>query len=128
VSLKIKLAHGVSYYFHGYPERGRTTRVVSVRFPDLMKDGKYRRIGDFTGDKVLAADVPAVEFPKLLDPVDDLPPATVITHVRSKGNKVIVRGTTSDNGTVKRILVNGKPARTLAANPRFAHDATSSEH
>jgi hypothetical protein len=76
VSLKIKLANGVSYYFHDYPEEGRSTRVVSARFPDLMKGGSYRRIGDFTGDKVLAADVPAVECPRLLDPVDDLPPPT----------------------------------------------------
>jgi hypothetical protein len=116
VSPKIKRAHGVSYYFHDYPAKGRTTRVVSTRFPEMMKDGKYRAIGVFTGDKALAADVPAVEFPKLLDPVDDLPPATAITHVRRKGDKVIVRGTTSDNGTVKRVLVNGQPARALAAN------------
>ena len=58
-----------------------------------------------------------VEFPKLLDPVDDLPPATVITHARRvEGNKVIVRGTTSDNGVVKRVLVNGKEARAVAPN------------
>ena len=28
----------------------------------------------------------------------------------------MVRGTTSDNGTVKRVLVNGKEARALGAN------------
>jgi hypothetical protein len=116
VSLKIKLAHGLSYYFHDYPAKGRTTKVVSMRFPDLMKDGKYRSIADFTGDKVRAADVPAVAFPVLLEPVDDLPPATVITHVRRSSGKLIVGGTTSDNGTVKRVRVNGVEARAVREN------------
>jgi len=30
--------------------------------------------------------------------------------------KLVVRGTTSDNGTVKRVLVNGKEARALSTN------------
>jgi hypothetical protein len=116
VSLAIKRDHGVSYYFHDYPEKGRTTKVVSARFADVMKDGTYRRIDGFTGDKALAADVPGVEFPKLLDPVDDLPPATVITSVKVEGTRVVVRGTVSDNGNVKKVLVNGREARALAAN------------
>jgi hypothetical protein len=33
-----------------------------------------------------------------------------------EGGKVLVRGTTSDNGTVKRVLVNGKEARAVAPN------------
>jgi hypothetical protein len=116
VSLTGKREHGVSYYFHDYPEKGRTTKVVSMYFSDLMKDGKYRPMGDFTGDKVLAADVPAVEFPKLLDPVDDLPPVTVITHVRPEGDRIVVRGTVADNGTVTKVLVNDHAARALSAN------------
>jgi hypothetical protein len=118
VSLKIPLDHGVSYYFHDYPAKGKTTRVVSARFPELMKDGAYRSIKDFTGDKALAAEVPAVEFPVLLDPVDDLPPSTVITQVRREGTSVIVRGTTADNGVVKKVLVNGQEVKMLA--PDFA--------
>lgn len=51
-----------------------------------------------------------------LDPVDDLPPVTVITHTLGQGGKVKVRGTTSDNGRVVRVLVNGQSARPLAAN------------
>jgi len=116
VSLKVKRDHGVSYYFHDYPARGRTTRVVSTYFPELMKGGTYRSIGDFTGARVRAADVTAIKFPVLLDPVDDLPPATVITHVRRAPRKLIVRGVTSDNGTVKRVLVNGVPARAVREN------------
>ncbi len=58
------------------------------------------------------------DFPRPLDPLDDLPPATVITHVTAKAGKLVVRGTTCDNGTVKRVLVNGREAR--AVRPNFA--------
>jgi hypothetical protein len=61
----------------------------------------------------------AENFPKPLAPVDDLPPTTVITEIRrGDGNTVLVRGTTSDNGPVKRVIVNGVEAR--AASPNFA--------
>jgi hypothetical protein len=56
------------------------------------------------------------DFPAPLAPVDDLPPVTVITHVRRDAGKLVVRGTTSDNGTVARVLVNGREARGLSAN------------
>jgi hypothetical protein len=58
------------------------------------------------------------DYPRPLDPVDDLPPATVITHVSLKDGRLLVRGTTADNGTVKRVLVNGKEAR--AVRPNYA--------
>jgi hypothetical protein len=56
------------------------------------------------------------DYPGPLSPVDDLPPVTVITHVRAGGTAVTVRGTTSDNGTVKRVLVNGQQAKALRDN------------
>jgi hypothetical protein len=56
------------------------------------------------------------DFPGALAPVDDLPPATVITDVRRTNGKVAVRGTTSDNSAVRRVLVNGKEARALTPN------------
>ena len=50
-------------------------------------------------------------------PVDDLPPATVITNVeRLDGDRLRVRGTTSDNFIVKRVVVNGRSARSVRAN------------
>jgi hypothetical protein len=82
----------------------------------------YRRINldRITVHKEFAAEGTApreADYPGPLDPVDDLPPATVITHVARVGaGKLRVRGTTSDNGTVKRVLVNGRPARARAAN------------
>jgi len=57
------------------------------------------------------------DYPKPLDPVDDLPPVTVITHLRGgQDGSVTVRGTTADNGTVKRVLVNGREAKALRDN------------
>jgi hypothetical protein len=58
------------------------------------------------------------DFPGPLTPVDDLPPVTVITHVHRAGGQLVVGGTTSDNGTVARVLVNGHEAR--AVDPNFA--------
>jgi hypothetical protein len=60
---------------------------------------------------------PEADFPRPLDPVDDLPPVTVVTHVRQRtAGTLFVRGTTSDNGTVKEVVVNGRPAQALAPN------------
>ena len=56
------------------------------------------------------------DYPRPLAPVDDLPPITVITHVRLAGGKAYVRGTTSDNGTVTRVFVNQQEAKALRAN------------
>jgi hypothetical protein len=49
--------------------------------------------------------------------VDDLPPVTVITQLRGgRDGSLTVRGTTVDNGTVKRVLVNGREAKALRDN------------
>ena len=96
-------------------ETNKALRVVSVKFPDLMKDGgDYKSIPGFTGKGVRAAEVHGVEFPKLLDPIDDLPPATIITSVKRTGGKLLVRGVTQDNGEVASVSVNGHPARITA--------------
>jgi len=59
----------------------------------------------------------ADDFPKPLNPVDDLPPTTVITHVRrAEDGKLAVRGSTADNGAVSRVVVNGTTATAVAAN------------
>jgi hypothetical protein len=56
------------------------------------------------------------DYPKPLEPVDDLSPITVITHVHNSEGKLVVRGTAADNGTIKRVLVNGREAHALAPN------------
>jgi hypothetical protein len=74
-----------------------------------------RRLAD-TGGPPLGP-LSSAAFPRPLDPVDDLPPATVITFVGQPDHgKLLVRGTASDNGTVTRVLVNGREARALAPN------------
>jgi hypothetical protein len=112
-----KTEKGVPIYLHDWFGPGRSAKVVSTKTHELREDGlAYHDEPLLTGDESRVAEVKDVAFPKLLDPVDDLPPTTVITHVTRQGNKLLVRGTTADNGTVKRVLVNGRAARALAPN------------
>jgi len=106
-----KLQNGVAYYFHDTPEAGVARKVVSAKFAELMKDGEYGPVDGFTGGDVRAAAVRGVEFPRLLDPVDDLPPATVILAVRRVEGGVVVRGVSHDNGDIASIRVNGREAK-----------------
>ena len=106
-----KLENAVPYYFHDYPTPGTTTKVVSIHFPQNMTDGVYRSIKGFTGPDVRAAEIPEVPFPNLLEPVDDLPPATIVTAMkRTSDGKLLVRGVSEDNGDIASISVNGQPA------------------
>jgi hypothetical protein len=111
-----KLMKGVAYYFHdsaGGPA-GKALRVVSVKFPGLMSGGEYKSVPGFTGKGVRAAEVEGVEFPTLLEPIDDLPPATMITSVRREGDKVVVRGVSQDNGNVASVNVGSDRALIVA--------------
>ncbi len=109
---------GVPIYFHDYFGSNRTAKVVSRHAEDLLADGNtYREESPLTGEEARVAEVRDIEFPELLHPIDDLPPATVIMHVvASADGKVLVRGTTSDNGTVKRVTVNGRDATPIVDN------------
>lgn len=90
-----------NYDHHAY--RGITQNTITVN-ADFSPQGKAPREAD---------------FPKPLDPVDDLAPTTVITHTRKQADgKWLVRGTTSDNGGVKSVRVNNVEARAL--RPNFA--------
>jgi hypothetical protein len=113
-----KTPKGVPIYLHDYYGPDRHAKVVSTRARDWIGDGNvYHEEPPLTGDESRVAEVHDIPFPKLLDPVDDLPPATVITHVgRPVVGKLTVRGTTSDNGVVTKVLVNGRAARPLAPN------------
>jgi hypothetical protein len=105
---------GVPVYLHDHFGPGRHAKVISTKAKDLMNDGsQYREEPLLTGNESRVAEVKDIEFPQLLDPVDDLPPTTIITHVRRVEGRVTVRGTTSDNGTV---MVNGLAAEGLRAN------------
>lgn len=112
-----KYATGVPVYLHDWYGPGQDAKVVSTAAKDYGKDGlTYTADVPLTGDESRVAKVSGVKFPELLHPVDDLPPATVITRVERRDGKVMVRGTTSDNGTVTKVTVNGRAAKALAPN------------
>lgn len=109
-----KLEFPVAYYFHGLFGSNHATKVVSARFAGQMTGENYRSIEHFTGRDVRAADVSGVAFPKLLEPMDDLPPATMITSVRRTSSKLHVRGLTQDDGEIASVRVNGHLAAILS--------------
>lgn len=47
---------------------------------------------------------------------DWLPPATVITHARRQGDKLLISGTAIDSNTIKHVMINGQPARSVRDN------------
>jgi hypothetical protein len=47
---------------------------------------------------------------------DRLPPVSNITHARGVGDKLVVRGTATDDGVVRKVTVNGTEAKALSAN------------
>jgi hypothetical protein len=129
-----KTPTSVPVYVHDYYGPGRHAKVVSTRAGDVRADTetKYREEPPLTGDESRVVEVRNISFPKLLDPVDDLPPATVITSLRKlQDGRFSIQGTTSDNGTVTQVLVNGQKATEIA--PNFAQwsvtlDAAQLDH
>ena len=109
---------GVPVYLLDHFGPGRHAKVVSTRAADLLGDGgDYRADPPLTGDLSRVAEVRDVGFPTLLEPASDLPPATVITRVsRVADGSLHVRGTTSSNGAIKAVRINGHPARPVASD------------
>jgi hypothetical protein len=115
-----KVQNGVAYFFHDFLGPGRVTEVVSAKVPEMLKGADFASIEGFTGKDVRAADVSGVSFPTLLEPVDDLPPATVITSAKAVGNRLLVRGVSQDNGEIASVTVNGHPAKIGGTAPGSA--------
>jgi hypothetical protein len=100
-------------------------RNAATNQTDATKRAAANRVAQVTMNPMVAAkglaelSAASDAFPSPLDPIDDLPPTTVITQlVKAAPGKMIVRGTTSDSGAVKRVLVNGQEAK--AVRPNFA--------
>jgi len=113
----------VPVYLHDWYGKGRHAKVVSTHAKDFTADAKdYRDERPLTGRTSRVREVSGVEFPKLLDPVDDQPPATIITwpsadhRARLVDGLLIVRGCTTDNERTGRVVVNGVEARSVDYN------------
>jgi hypothetical protein len=111
--------HGVPVYLHDF-FGGRSAKVESTAAKDFGQDGlAYREVEGVTGDASRLADVEGVRFPQLLTPIDDEPPATIVTfpsagmRVDRDAGSVIVTGTSTDNVSVRRVLVNGVAAEPI---------------
>src|SRR5205807_545364 len=113
-----KTEKGVPVYVHNYFGDGKHAKVVSTKTKELKSDDlEYRAEPNLTGNESRVTEVHNVAFPKLLEPVFDLPPATAITQVlRQDGGKLLVRGVTSSNTQVKKVLVNQRTAKATSAN------------
>lgn len=108
------LTKGVPIFIHDHFGPGRHAKVVSTAAADLMKDGnEYEEAPPLTADESRVAEVEDLEWPTLLQPVDDEPPATVITWPRDgetvslTHGTLVLRGTSTDNTKTSRVLVNG---------------------
>lgn len=108
---------GVPIFIHDHFGSGRHAKIVSSAATDLLADGSdYREDPPLTGDEARVAEIKDVEWPELLRPIDDEPPATTILWpndgavLHFSGGRLVVRGATTDNTSIKRIVVNGTEA------------------
>ncbi|CAN5241972.1 hypothetical protein BH11PLA2_BH11PLA2_09930 [soil metagenome] len=112
-----KTEKGVPIYLHDYYGPGRHAMVASTKSGEYKANAAaFHSEVPLTGNESQVKEVKEIAFPEVLTPVDDLPPTTVITHVTRDGPTLIVRGVTADNGMVVKVMVNGRPARSTAAN------------
>ncbi len=108
----------VPYFIHDHFGEGRHAKVVTVKAKDHLGDGnKYESDYPLTGPEARITEVSNVAFPKVLDPVDDHPPATTVLRVTRDSKKTVVRGVSHDNGKIVKVLVNGQEAALTRSAP-----------
>ena len=81
---------------------------------------RFREATPLTGDESRVAEVKDVDWPSILEPVDDLPPATMILSVTQRDGRWLAEGVSHDNGAIQEIRVNGKSAEVQARITREA--------
>lgn len=115
---KPKTPTSVPVFVHDYYGSGRHAKVVSVKSGDFKAEGEspFKSDPPLTGDESRVMEVRDVAFPELLHPVDDQPPATVITSVQRDGDYWLIRGVSEDNGEIKVVKVHGVAATSTRAN------------
>lgn len=107
----------VPVILHDWYGPGRHARVVSGKSGEAKSDAvTYHVEIPLTGEESRVREVRDVAFPQLLDPVDDQPPSTVITHVERTTSGWLIRGVAADDGEITRVAVNGSAARQRRAN------------
>ena len=110
------ITKGVPIYIHDHFGPGRHAKVISTAAKDLFNDGNnYKPMPPLTGNESVVAEVKEADWPELLNPIDDVPPATIITSVRRSGDKLIVRGISHDNGQIVSVTVNDQQAKIVAS-------------
>jgi len=113
-----KTSTSVPVFLHDYYGSGKHAKVVSVKSGELKAANAaiFKSDPPLTGDQSRVAEVADVAFPELLHPVDDQAPATVITRIRPAGTGWVVTGISQDNGEIRQVSVNGKPAKPTRDN------------
>ena len=115
---------GVPVVIHDLFGAGKHAKFVSSRDARFTKDrSRYREQKPYTGEESRVTDAPEAKFPKLLDPTDDQPPATIITWPKrglpvqlSDDGKLEIRGTSTDDYEIADVTVNGVKAENIDYN------------
>jgi len=123
LEVKPTTPHGVPVYLHDWYGPGRHALVRSTHDKDYPAgDAALHAEPPLTGPTSRVKETAGVDFPQVLQPVDDTPPATIITSpargitAKLQGGKLHVQGVTTDNVRTKRVLVNGIPATDIDYN------------
>lgn len=103
--------NSVNYFIHDALSPGAALQIVHAGQAHVVRSADYRSVTSWTGPDARAAEVRGKAFPQLLAPIDDLPPATLITGIQTAGSNWIVRGVSHDNGEVETVRINGQPAQ-----------------
>ena len=113
-----KTPTSVPVILHDFYGSGRHARVVSAKSNEVKgnESTPYKSDPPLTGDESRVLEVRDIPFPQLLDPVDDLPPSTVITSITRTADGWLIRGSAADNGEIKQVIVNGVAARAVREN------------
>jgi len=113
-------ANGVPVLLHDWFGEGRSAEVVSTASPEFKADpDAWREEPPLTGRESRVREVPTPAFPKLLSPVDDHPPVTIVTWPRpwdKVSGTVLVRGCSTDDGKVAKVTVNGVRATPIGGD------------
>ncbi len=104
---------GVPYFLHDHFGPGRDAKLVGLakELDNRKRPERNAKEPPMAGEDVIVSEAGEVEFPELLEPVDDEPPATAVLSVRRKGEGWVLRGVAHDNGEIVKVMVNGKEAK-----------------